>query len=403
MALLKYNCDMREKRRVVVKSAGTYYESFVENAGPFFNKIKDRLAEAFPKRKVSKKTETQRENKTSEKTVEAARKTKAPEKALKVVKKNRAPKMSAPVRTQKAVKTPAVNSRSGKARVRDASAAGSRIRSEKERAGINVRPARKSVAARLGKGSKRSKTYDMLIALCATVMAVCAIYIIIDNVNRSKGSGDIKTVQQFKTQTLQSPGESLSSFYDSMKGINGDYVFWLTIPDTDIDLPVVQGNDNSYYLTKTIYRTRSNTGTLFLDCNNANDLSDQNTVIYGHTLYGGGMLSSLKGYKKQSFYESHPFIILTTGEHVYYYQIVSCSYVSAYADYRSRSYGSGIVDFIAQMRADSFIRTRAKVDAGSHIITLSTCGTGDKQKRTAVIAVLLNPNGEEIDLSQIEL
>ena len=87
MALLKYNCDMREKRRVVVKSAGTYYESFVENAGPFFNKIKDRLAEAFPKRKVSKKTETQRENKTSEKTVEAARKTKAPEKALKVVKK----------------------------------------------------------------------------------------------------------------------------------------------------------------------------------------------------------------------------------------------------------------------------------------------------------------------------
>ena len=308
-----------------------------------------------------------------------------------------------PVKTEKTVRDSAVKNRLSKERTRDVSAAKRKTESDNKRSETKVRSARKKVSVKTGKDSKRSKTYDMLIALCATIMAVCAIYIIIDNVNRSRGSGDIKTVQQFKTQTLQSPGESLSSFYDSMKGINEDYVFWLTIPDTDIDLPVVQGNDNSYYLTKTIYRTKSNTGTLFLDCNNANDLSDQNTVIYGHTLYGGGMLSSLKGYKKQSFYESHPFIILTTGDHVYYYQVVSCSFVSAYADYRSRSYGSGIVDFIAQMRADSFIRTKAKVDAGSHIITLSTCGTGDKQKRTAVIAVLLNPNGEEIDLSQFEL
>ena len=394
---------MREKKRVVVKSAGTYYESFVKNAGPFFNTVKDRLADIVPKRKISRRTAVQKETKTPEKAVNAVNKTKTPEKTVKIIRKTTAPKISLPVKTEKTVRDSAVRNRLSKERTRDVSVAKRRTESDNKRSETKVRSARKKVSVRTGKDSKRSKTYDMLIALCATIMAVCAIYIIIDNVNRSRGSGDIKTVQQFKTQTLQSPGESLSSFYDSMKGINEDYVFWLTIPDTDIDLPVVQGNDNSYYLTKTIYRTKSNTGTLFLDCNNANDLSDQNTVIYGHTLYGGGMLSSLKGYKKQSFYESHPFIILTTSDHVYYYQVVSCSFVSAYADYRSRSYGSGIVDFIAQMRADSFIRTKARVDAGSHIITLSTCGTGDKQKRTAVIAVLLNPNGEEIDLSQFEL
>ncbi|MCR4723278.1 MAG: class B sortase [Eubacteriales bacterium] len=394
---------MREKKRVVVKSAGTYYESFVKNAGPFFNTVKDRLADIVPKRKISKRTAVQKETKTPEKAVNAVNKTKTPEKTVKIIRKTTAPKISLPVKTEKTVRDSAVRNRLSKERNRDVSVAKRRTESDNKRSETKVRSARKKVSVRTGKDSKRSKTYDMLIALCATIMAICAIYIIIDNVNRSRGSGDIKTVQQFKTQTLQSPGESLSSFYDSMKGINEDYVFWLTIPDTDIDLPVVQGNDNSYYLTKTIYRTKSNTGTLFLDCNNANDLSDQNTVIYGHTLYGGGMLSSLKGYKKQSFYESHPFIILTTSDHVYYYQVVSCSFVSAYADYRSRSYGSGIVDFIAQMRADSFIRTKARVDAGSHIITLSTCGTGDKQKRTAVIAVLLNPNGEEIDLSQFEL
>ena len=70
---------MREKKRVVVKSTGTYYESFVKNAGPFFSTVKDRLADIVPKRKISRRTAVQKETKTPEKAVNAVNKTKTPD------------------------------------------------------------------------------------------------------------------------------------------------------------------------------------------------------------------------------------------------------------------------------------------------------------------------------------
>ena len=54
--------------------------------------------------------------------------------------------------------------------------------------------------------------------------------------------------------------------------INKDFVCWINIKNTNIDYPVVQGDDNSYYLHRDIYGNYLYAGTTFLDYrNNYND------------------------------------------------------------------------------------------------------------------------------------
>ena len=63
----------------------------------------------------------------------------------------------------------------------------------------------------------------------------------------------------------------------SIKNINEDYIFWINIPDTEIDYPVVQGDDNEYYLNNNFYKEESISGTIFLD--SSNNINDKNLIL----------------------------------------------------------------------------------------------------------------------------
>ena len=66
----------------------------------------------------------------------------------------------------------------------------------------------------------------------------------------------------------------------SLKEINEDVVGWLFLPDTVINYPVVQGEDNSYYLKRLVDGSYNANGSLFVDYQNEMDFSDDNTLIY---------------------------------------------------------------------------------------------------------------------------
>ena len=70
------------------------------------------------------------------------------------------------------------------------------------------------------------------------------------------------------------------------KAKNPDAVAWLCIPGAEVDDPVMQAEDNGFYLNRDELREYSTWGCYYADCRNhlgGRDALDTNTVIYGHS------------------------------------------------------------------------------------------------------------------------
>ena len=90
-----------------------------------------------------------------------------------------------------------------------------------------------------------------------------------------------------------------------LKELSEDCICWLTLDDTSIDYPVMQGVDNYEYLNKDPYGDYSLAGSVFLDVRNASDFSDEYSLLYGHHMSGGHMFGALDAYIDRSFFETH--------------------------------------------------------------------------------------------------
>lgn len=162
--------------------------------------------------------------------------------------------------------------------------------------------------------------------------------------------------------------------FDTLSEINSDIVAWIYIEGTDINYPVVQGKDNSYYLNHLFDGTKNKAGCLFLDSRLDSGFSDMNNVIYGHHLKNGTMFTDLMEYKKQEFYDDHmsALLLTPTGE----YEVLFFSgYVSNTAsraweiDFSDISFEEWLLEIIDNSCFESYVMPMAE----DKIITLSTC------------------------------
>ena len=100
----------------------------------------------------------------------------------------------------------------------------------------------------------------------------------------------------------------------ALRQVNPDVIGWIRIPDTKIDYPFLQGEDNEYYLTHTWEGEKNAAGSIFLECMNSGDLTDFNTILYGHNMNSGAMFAGLRKYTSQNFFEAHPYVYLLEDE-----------------------------------------------------------------------------------------
>ena len=87
--------------------------------------------------------------------------------------------------------------------------------------------------------------------------------------------------------------------FAALREVNSDVLGWILIPGTVISYPLLQGDDNSYYLNHTWKKWTNVVGSIFLECQNSPDLTVFNTLVYGHRMNNGSMFASLKYYKHQ--------------------------------------------------------------------------------------------------------
>ena len=174
--------------------------------------------------------------------------------------------------------------------------------------------------------------------------------------------------------------------FDSLQEINPDVIGWLEMEAVDtINYPIVQGEDNDYYLHRTFQRTDNFAGSIFMDYMNKSNFGQRNTIVYGHNMKNGSMFGSLKNYRDQEVYKKSPYFWIYTPTRIYKYEIFSCAEVDKFGqDYQITFQDKeDFQEFIYHAQDQSLYDTGVDVDYTDTVVTLSTC-TGNEATRFIV-------------------
>ena len=176
---------------------------------------------------------------------------------------------------------------------------------------------------------------------------------------------------------------------------NKDLVGWIQIDGTNIDFPVVQRKESTdYYLYKNFDGQYSNQGTIYVREQCDVFAPSDNLVIYGHRTSAKTMFGALQDYKKQEFWQEHPYIRFDTITEHHTYQILSVFTIQATAssDFQYHLFVDAQTDeefetFVAQAKRYSLYDTGVTAQPGDKLITLSTCEGYGTLGRLVVVAV----------------
>lgn len=185
--------------------------------------------------------------------------------------------------------------------------------------------------------------------------------------------------------------------FATLKGINSELYAWITVPDTNIDYPVAQHmdpNDQKYYLNYDFYGGGRYAGCIFSEYGAAKDFSDPMTVLYGHNMLDGSMFGNLHLFADPDFFSSHPYFVVYTEEKICVYHIFAGYHydnrhlMNAFNFNDPAVFARYLADIRTLHTTVKNIREEAYATAGDRVLTLSTCISGQKEKRMLLAARL---------------
>lgn len=203
---------------------------------------------------------------------------------------------------------------------------------------------------------------------------------------------DSITEQESESDTEQLPMETapIEVDFEVLWETNEDVVGWIYCEDTPINFPIVQAEDNDYYLRRLIDGTWNSSGTLFADYRNTADFSDSNTIIYGHNMKNKGMFGTLSNYKEQSYYDEHPIMWLLTPDGNYKVELIAGYVTSSTSEIYSIGNTEEEMFALAEQSIEkSTFASDFQVSQGDRFVTLSTCSYEYDNARYVLIGRLI--------------
>lgn len=208
--------------------------------------------------------------------------------------------------------------------------------------------------------------------------------------------------------------EGMNLKYAYLYALNQDFVGWLRIENTNMDVQVVQSEDNDYYHRRDFYGKSSRYGCPYMDYRNDPKYLNDNTVIYGHHMTDGLMFSNLDKYKTLEGYKESPVIKFDTLYETYYFKVFAAFITNAEAqEDDGYIFNFTVTDFLTDEKFNNFIaevEKRSIIDTGvtvqpdDKILTLVTCSYEFNEARLVVMGRMVRENeSEEIDTSSASL
>ena len=174
-----------------------------------------------------------------------------------------------------------------------------------------------------------------------------------------------------------------------------DVVAWIQIPDTQIDYPVVQAEDNAFYLNHGPDRAENRLGTPFLDCRCLPDFSGFTSIVYGHHSTKKRMFTQICDFRNPQFFAQH-----RTGRLILGAEVRTVRFF-AYLNVKSNApvYHTVFLtedekkDYLAMLLSEALYKEDVQPEtlADSHLLLLSTCSYEFDNARGVLAGVIGEP------------
>lgn len=223
------------------------------------------------------------------------------------------------------------------------------------------------------------KLFDRIVILTSLLFFLVCIYAMYDAAMVYYNANDT-SVLKYKPD-LSNP--------EVLREISEDAIAWITVDDTRIDYPVMQGKNNKEYLNKNPFGKYSLSGSIFLDARNKSDFSDRYSLLYGHHMDYGAMFGALDDFKDKEYFDSHRTgQLITVGGKVYKIRFFAAIKVLATDELVFRPNYTSPESLLDMLADSAMIYEPPDVKGDLKLIALSTCQSADTIDRMVVFGTM---------------
>lgn len=196
-----------------------------------------------------------------------------------------------------------------------------------------------------------------------------------------------------------SPSEQqVQQRFHELLQINEDIVGWVKIGDTGVDYPIMQSEDNDFYLERDILKMSNVNGSIFMDYrNDIQSPTDKHLILYGHNMKNQTMFAPLLHYESRWYLEQNPVIEFDTLYENRKWEIFAVNKTDIHRNYIRTDFinDDDFLEFITDLKKTSIHQTDIQLREDDVILTLSTCSSVSDEARFVVHARLIKPSADE--------
>lgn len=223
------------------------------------------------------------------------------------------------------------------------------------------------------------KLFDRIVILASLLFFLVCIYAMYDAVMVYYNAND-SSVLKYKPD-LSNP--------EVLREISEDAIAWITVDNTKIDYPVMQGKNNKEYLNKNPFGRYSLSGSIFLDARNKSDFSDRYSLLYGHHMDYGAMFGALDEFKDKEYFDSHRTgQLITVGGKMYKIRFFAAVKVLATDELVFRPNYTSPESLVKMLAQSAMIYEPPDIKGELKLIALSTCQEADTIDRMVVVGTM---------------
>ena len=252
------------------------------------------------------------------------------------------------------------------------------------------------------KKKRNNKIIVIIKAILIIAFIITAVYLLFYFYNSYKNKklyddlNKTPATENTSVNTVPPADSELANKVKELQQGNIDVKGWISIDNTNINYPLLQGTDNDYYLTHNYKKETSRYGSIFI--NYQSDIKDvnSNVIIYGHNMGDSQMFGDLLKYENKDFYEQHPVIKIATDENEADYQIMYVfksrvfykneTNVFKYYQYYNFDNESAYDEYLNNCKKIELYDTGITAKYGDQLITLTTCEYSQDNGRWVVVA-----------------